>query len=160
MLALSELNMSTDPPAFISMSWAVAETLDPAYTDARRAANRLIACALSDMSSATSTLAESTLDTTDPPEDMDTDPLESREALAVEADTTPPANAPISSETDMVINDVVTAAEKDSTPIAPPETPTILAPTSTDCRAPTVTEVEPTDRLSPDDSSTEPMLDS
>ena len=160
MLALSELNRSTDPPAFISISWALAETLDPAYRDARRAANRLIACALSDMSSATSTLAESTLDTTDPPEDMDTGPIESREALAVEADTAPPANAPISSETDMDINDVVTAAEKDSTPIAPPDTSTILAPTSTDRPAPTATEVELTDRLWPDDTSTGPVLDS
>jgi hypothetical protein len=159
MLALSELNMFTDPPAFISISWPVAETLDPAYSDARRAANRLIACALSDRSSATSTLAESTLDTTDPPDDMDTGPLESRDALAVKADATPPTKAPTSSETEMDIKDVVTAAEKDSMPIAPPETPTSFAPTSIDCRVPTVTEDEATDRLSPDDSSTEPVLD-
>jgi hypothetical protein len=82
------------------------------------------------------------------------------EALPVEADTKPPANVAISSETDTDINEVVTAAENDSAPIAPPEIPTVFASASTECRAPTDTEDDSTDRLSPDDSSTEPTLDS
>jgi hypothetical protein len=160
MLALSPANASTEPPALISISLDANETLDPAYTEVRLAANKLIAPALSDRSSATSTDADSLLDNTDPPEDRDTEPLESIDALPVEADTVPPANASISSDADTDINDVVTAAENASIPIAPPETPIVSAPASIDRRAPTVTAVDPTEMLSPDDRSTEPMLDS
>jgi len=159
MLALSELNTSTTPPALMSMSTDVADTAAPAYTEVRAAAKRLIARALRDKSSATSTDADLLLDDTDAPEDRVTGPLEPTDALPIEAVIAPPANASIPSEVVTDIRDVVTAAEKASTPIAPPETCTVSAPTSIDPLAPIRIAGDAAVMLSAADSSSDPKLD-
>ena len=121
-LTLSPPNTFTSPPALTSMSVVDAETLSPAYKDARAAATKFIAIPLKERPSDTSTDADAPTADTDAPEDNDTAPLDSTDADPADPDTTPPTNASTLSDADTDITDAATSAENESIAMDPPET--------------------------------------
>jgi|TARA_B100000686_G_scaffold329197_1_gene390098 hypothetical protein len=104
------------------MSVVDAETLSPAYKDARAAATKFIAIPLKERPSDTSTDADAPTADTDAPEDNDTAPLDSTDADPADPDTTPPTNASTLSDADTDITDAATSAENESIAMDPPET--------------------------------------